>query len=716
MVSLQWQIQNLNPMQMPRFLGLYTYKVHFSGFTGTIQELQAQRKAEKGDDSMHPGADLQLISEALRQIASDSRVASDSRDEQGRGASALLKLPGVGQAIVSGFLHLRHPGSYGLINSPTKAPFNKDGWLKVTDAQRQLAEQHARKKFDDTDGITGQSFKLVFRWQVFLDEVRQLCGLTDFHEVDQLLWTLAAEPKTDADSRLLQAVKDIRDPDLATRKEAERKARQLIEESLGHLSADQVSELFTLLNTCQGPKTVQYTRFSPAFVGNNANLLIDQLPLLNSWIERLWKAPYEEIPTLLSQFWNENLPGSGRSLPTAILYLRDQTRYAVWTTNLEKALYSVAQGLPAKVRTGFSYLQYCSGVQSLRKKVEFPPEMHDFVLFRLMKQGDAETLPPPDADDEVDPIDDGKGKTKVVTKISDLAASTYLEEGFFETANMYLKDKKQLIFHGPPGTGKTFVAMKYAEYLAQPGGRVQTVQFHPSYGYEDFIEGLRPVPHGQGLSYKVEPGLFKRFCDQARSNPEARYVLLIDEINRGNLPRIFGELLLLLEHRGKSVELPYSKDAFSVPANVLILGTMNSSDRSIALLDLALRRRFHFIEMQPRSEILLGWLQEHKKPKYVKGLLDRLNQALHRAGIEHDRFIGHAFFMSPHLDDEFLKLVWKGTIEPLLKEYFFAEPEKVSEFKLEAFQNVIDEVVAAEDASEESADEEESLNGDAPHE
>ena len=122
-------------------------------------------------------------------------------------------------------------------------------------------------------------------------------------------------------------------------------------------------------------------------------------------------------------------------------------------------------------------------------------------------------------------------------------------------------------------------------------------------------------------------------------------------------------------------------------------------------MDLALRRRFHFVEMQPRSEILLSWLQANGKPKYFRDIFNRLNDALGKAGVDEDRLVGHAHFMSSHLDGDFLTLIWKGTIEPLLKEYFFADQNKIAEFRLEKFQNVIEEAAATEEEDEQDEEE-----------
>ena len=302
-----------------------------------------------------------------------------------------------------------------------------------------------------------------------------------------------------------------------------------------------------------------------------------------------------------------------------------------------------------------------------------------YKVFKVAISDDIESV-------EIDFGGGGKDPDPPTITISDLCDETYMEPEFFQKLDLFLEDKKQLIFHGPPGTGKTFVALKYAEYLTQDEGDVKVVQFHPSYGYEDFIEGLRPSTDEMGhLSYQVESGIFKRLCDTARSAPNSTFVLIIDEINRGNIPRIFGELMFLLERRGQSTDLPFSKKPFSIPRNIVVIGTMNSTDRSVALMDLALRRRFHFVSMNPREEVLRSWLSSNGKPKSTADLFAQLNESLEKDGIETERLVGHAHFMSPNLSDEFLPMIWEGTIEPLVNEYFFADPDKAKRYSYDEF-------------------------------
>jgi 5-methylcytosine-specific restriction enzyme B len=239
-----------------------------------------------------------------------------------------------------------------------------------------------------------------------------------------------------------------------------------------------------------------------------------------------------------------------------------------------------------------------------------------------------------------------------------------------------LAHKRQAVLYGPPGTGKTFMAKELAQHLVAEGdGLVETLQFHPAYAYEDFIGGLRPVEGSDGrLIYRVVPGRFVEFCRQATQR-QGTCVLIIDEINRAELARVFGELMYLLEYRDESMPLAVSGSTFSIPTNVRVLGTMNTADRSIALVDHALRRRFAFIRLQPKHEVLRAWHQQHTGWD-VSGLLavlDRVNARIADENYE----VGISFFFLPNPDTD-LEGVWRTEIEPYLEEYFFDQPHEVT--------------------------------------
>lgn len=298
-------------------------------------------------------------------------------------------------------------------------------------------------------------------------------------------------------------------------------------------------------------------------------------------------------------------------------------------------------------------------------------------------------LEPEEAEPEVD----------LTYDIDDLKRDTLLEESFIKRIESLLLHKKQIIFYGPPGTGKTYLATKFANYFLQGKGEYRLIQFHPAYSYEDFMEGIRPEtePSENGqmvVGYRVVDGIIKKFSEQARNGgKDAKYVLIIDEINRGNPARIFGELLYLLEYRNENVELPYSKRPFTLPQNLFIIGTMNTADRSIALVDHALRRRFHFIPLAPDIAILRRFLAENRPGyEWIAELLARLNQQLAAHGISKEYHIGHSHFMTKTISENELQLIWDFTILPTIEEYFHNRMELLAKYQLrELSRGLIDQ-------------------------
>ena len=254
-------------------------------------------------------------------------------------------------------------------------------------------------------------------------------------------------------------------------------------------------------------------------------------------------------------------------------------------------------------------------------------------------------------------------------------ARWFLTESGKEYVQDILADRLNLIKQGPPATN-------------QPEDFIRWITFHQTYAYEDFVEGLRPITD-QGdsgvLTFEIKPGIFRTLCARAQDDPYNQYVLVIDEINRGNIAKVFGELMTLVESdkRGNlSVELPYSKEIFKIPANLIIIGTMNTADRSIALLDVALRRRFAFLELLPEPELLNSIEIEavEEDPLNLGKCLRIINQRIvELRGSDYQ--IGHSYFLLiQRMDGNDEKLaclddIWNYQIVSLLKEYFYGQPD-----------------------------------------
>ena len=293
-----------------------------------------------------------------------------------------------------------------------------------------------------------------------------------------------------------------------------------------------------------------------------------------------------------------------------------------------------------------------------------------------------------------------------------LAATLHLDvedASFLEEVASLLEEKGQVIFQGPPGTGKTYVARALALHLAGSEERVTFVQFHPSYAYEDFVQGFRPVQLNDGQAgFELRDGPLLSAAKRAAEDEGAKHFLVIDEINRANLGKVLGELYFLLEYRKEKIRLQYSDKAFSLPDNLFIIGTMNTADRSIALVDLALRRRFSFVEFDTGKEPIKGLLRRWLDAKglghmaWVADVIDRANERLD----DRHAAIGPSYFMNPELEltEERAERIWKHDIRPYIEERLYGQHERITDFDFDALRREARSDGEGENAAEHQGD------------
>jgi hypothetical protein len=511
--------------------------------------------------------------------------------------------------------------------------------------------------------------------------------------------TVTTTPSPKDEDAFVDWMRSVYGASLTTsRRDAEDRARELLNERAGKMTAEEAVLLGQLFNRGDWGGVGKQNRFLPAFAGINMEGLVDPIETFNQVTEHLWRDPIDDAVELAGKILisKDVLPGAGRSYPTMLLYLRDPQRFVIWLQITHRGLQAFGRIDEPVGRSGGAprYLRYCAAAQSLASDHQLAPQEIDAILAEAARvaklhaaTGAAEIAAL--VDDAVEEnTEPGGAGTEYPLELVQI--NTHLPiETLEEWVGLLRGRKKQALFYGPPGTGKTHVVQQLARHLAGADGEVDTVQFHPSYSYEDFIEGLRPVfndasdredtdADSGSIGYQVRPGRFHQFCERARQNEKATFVFIVDEINRAELGAVLGELMMLLEYRKTAIALPYSQRPFSVPENVILLATMNTADRSLALVDFALRRRFHAFQMLPDRSVLNAYfLARDDDGDLAIQFFDLVQKRVNSP----DFAPGHSYWMGEDVTAQGLFRTWRYELQPYLAEYWFENRAQLAELE-----------------------------------
>lgn len=415
-------------------------------------------------------------------------------------------------------------------------------------------------------------------------------------------------------------------------------------------------------------------KYSPGLSVENWQSLLNDQAVFNTQsleiMKRLKDYGGKATCTQLSSIYGDTVNFYNRGASALAQRIHKATQCKVYEEDGKKRWWRIlfTGSIASKEDEGFFYWELRNELKEALNSVDLT-EVKLYALDSIVEEANGELF-----------MDDSNEKYDKL----DFLKEVYLSEEAYDTLEALLINKKNIILQGAPGVGKTFAAKRLAWSMMgeKDETRIEMIQFHQNYSYEDFIMGYKPKENG----FELQDGIFVNFCRKASASPDQDYFFIIDEINRGNMSKVFGELLMLIEndYRGNDITLAYTKDSFSVPENLYIIGMMNTADRSLAMIDYALRRRFSFYEMEPSFDsegfqtyqATLNNETFNKLIEYTKSLNLEISAD---PTLGKGFCIGHSYFTGQEeCTDSWMELIVTYDILPMLKEYWFDEEDKVN--------------------------------------